>query len=150
MAEQLKHSGQTEKGMALVLVLVFTAILLSLGAVLITNAVSEKLIASYNTIDTKLYYITEAGAEAGIAAVNQVYAGEDFDLEIILSNSLNGGSFKVTFEESSNDFIDEERYLVDIVSVGTLDNYNKVLTVTVHFLEDEANIHHWHKPTPLR
>lgn len=125
--------------MALVLVLIFTAALMVLGAALLTFAVNEKLIASYNAQDIRLYYIAEAGAEAGIALLQ-----EEFNYSGVLNGSVGGGSYKVSFYD-----IDSSSR--DVVSVGTLNGYNKTVTVTIELLggdinENTAVIRQWRNP----
>lgn len=138
MTEHKSYLNCTDQGMALVLVLVFTAALLVLGTALITYAVNEKLIANYNSQDIRLYYIAEAGIETGIAALQQ-----DFYYDGNLSGSLDGGSFTVSFKtvDSCNR---------DVISVGTLDGNKKTITLSMELKTDQdepiAIVKEWYKP----
>jgi hypothetical protein len=135
-------SHQRNQGMALVLILVFTAALMVLGAAIITFAVNEKLIANYNALDIRLYYIAEAGLEAGIAVLQ-----EDFYETSVISGTMGGGSYNVSF-------ISIDTYSRDIVSVGELNGYTRTLYVTMELLATDDNravfVRQWHKPYPLR
>lgn len=130
--------ARADQGMALVLILIFTAALMVLGTALLTFAVNEKLIANYNTLDIRLYYIAEAGAEAGIALLQ-----EEFNYSGDLSGSIGGGSYKVSF-------FDIDSYSRDVVSVGTLNGYDKTVTVTMALDgeadENSAVIRQWPNP----
>lgn len=79
-----------EKGSALVIVLIVTSALLILGGALTALSLSEQLIAHNQEQDAKLYYITEAGIEAGVAAL-----GCSRDYEGPLSGCLGGGGYSV-------------------------------------------------------
>ena len=138
MAEHKSYFGRTDQGMALVLVLVFTGALMILGTALITYAVNEKLITNYNSKNVRLYYIAEAGAEAGIAALQQ-----DFYYNGNLSGSLDGGSFTVSFKTVNS-------YNRDVISVGTLDGNKKTITLSMELktvqTEQIAVVKEWYKP----
>ena len=138
MNNNRKLFASADQGMALVLVLIFTAALMVLGTALLTFAVNEKLIANYNTLDIRLYYIAEAGAEAGIALLQ-----EEFNYSGDLSGSIGGGSYKVSF-------YDIDSYSRDVVSVGTLNGYDKTVTVTMALDgeadENSAVIRQWLSP----
>ena len=114
------YSGCPEKGMALVLVLVFTAVLMVCGTALMTYAVNEKLIANYQGQDMVKFYLAESGVEVGLAALQENFY---FDSEI--RGTLPAGSFRVTFE----DVTETERR---IISEGLIEDYSLVLNVTVH------------------
>lgn len=58
-----------ERGSLLVMVAVYTAVLLMLGGALLTCAMTEQLIACNQEEEMRLYYIAEAGIEAGVAAL---------------------------------------------------------------------------------
>jgi hypothetical protein len=110
--------------MALVLVLVFTAALLILGAALLTNALNEKLITSYQKQELQQQYLAEAGLEAGIALLQA-----DFYYNQVLAGTLMDGSFRVTFENAG---ADSRR----IKSAGTVDSFTYVLQVEVYLKPD--------------
>ncbi len=112
------------RGMALVLVLVFTAALLLLGMALLTNALNEKLITSYQKQELQQQYLAEAGLEAGIALLQA-----DFYYNQSLTGKLMDGSFQVTFENSGTD---SRR----IRSAGTVDDFTYVLQVEVYLNPD--------------
>jgi hypothetical protein len=110
--------------MALVLVLVFTAALLILGAALLTNALNEKLITGYQKQELQQQYLAEAGLEAGIALLQT-----DFYYNQVLTGTLMDGSFQVTFENSGA----ESRC---IRSAGTVDAFTYVLQIEVYLNPD--------------
>jgi hypothetical protein len=80
-----------ERGSVLVMVLVFSAALLILGGALITYAVNDNFIARHQEHDTRLYYIAEAGIEAGVAALRKNYS---FHRNI--EQEIGGGSYHAT------------------------------------------------------
>jgi hypothetical protein len=137
MIERCNQIRGSEKGMALVLVLVFTGALLVLSTALVSFAVNEKLITNYNSLDIRLYYIAEAAAETGIAALQNdfQYAGE-------INGSLGEGSYNVTFTAINN----QQR---DIIALAVLKGYSKKLRITMELIEadgeDAVLIRQWHK-----
>ena len=80
--------SEVDRGSVLVIVLVFTASLLILGGSLMTYAVNDKYIARHQEESTRLYYIAEAGIEAGVAALRKNYS---FHLPI--DREIDGGSY---------------------------------------------------------
>ena len=130
--------SRDHQGMALVLVLVFTAALMVLGTALNSFAVNEKLITNYNSIDIRLYYIAEAGAEAGIAILQQ-----DFNYSEALNGTVGGGTYSVSFTTIGS-------HQREITTVSTLENYSIKLKVTVEIVEtvtgDIFQINEWHRP----
>ena len=60
----------SERGLALVVVLVFTLLIFASGAVLLEVALKENLVAGYHTGDIKQHYLAEAGLEAGLYCLN--------------------------------------------------------------------------------
>lgn len=79
-----------ESGTALIMVLLVAGSLLILGGALSSITVNESLIARNQEAQWQLYYITEAGIEAGLAAVNRCfhYSGN-------IMAETGGGSFEV-------------------------------------------------------
>ncbi len=121
--------------MALVLVLVFTAALLSFGAALLTYAVNEKLIASYHGQDAAKYYLAESGLEVGLAVLHK-----DFYYGPELRGSPDAGTFTVSFSDLS-----ENRRM--IISEGQLGEYSLTLNVVVEYTpEDGVVIIDWQAP----
>lgn len=124
--------------MALVLVLVFTAALLVLGGALLTNAVNEKLIANYNSDEIRLYYLAEAGVEAGIATLR-----EDFSHSDKLSGTLGDGHYQVSFLDVNAD-------CKEITATALLGHYTKTIRVTVTRQEsageEEVYLIRWIRP----
>lgn len=112
--------------MALVLVLVFTALLLVLSSALLTNAVNEMLIANYNSDDIRLYYLAEAGVEAGIATLR-----EDFSYSDPLSGTLGAGHYQVNFLAVNTD-------CKEIVATASLGQYSKTIRATVTLSESNG------------
>jgi len=113
-----------EHGIALVLVLVFTAAIMLLGTALLTNALNEMLITGYQKQELQQLYLAEAGLEAGIAMLQA-----DFFYNQPLTGDLMDGSFRVTFENSS---ADSRR----IRSAGTVDEFTYVLQIEVYLHPD--------------
>ena len=118
---------RNDKGMALVLVLIFTAALMVLGTALISYAINEKLISNYNSLDIRLYYIAEAGAEAGIALLQK-----DFYYSGDLKDTIGEGSYTVTFKTI-------DAYSRDLISKGELNGYSKTVSVSMALLEENEN-----------
>ena len=108
-----------EKGMALVLVLVFSAVLMVCGTAMITYSVNEKMISNYQNQDTFKYYLAESGVEIGLAALQN-----DFFFDAEIRGTMTEGSFTVNF----TDVTENERV---IISEGFLEDYCLVLHVTV-------------------
>ena len=79
-----------ERGSLLVMVAVYTAVLLMLGGALLTCAMTEQLIACNQEEEMRLYYIAEAGMEAGVAALACF-----FDYDRPISGSVGDGSYHV-------------------------------------------------------
>lgn len=82
------HRG--ESGSILIIILVFTAALLIAGGALTIIVFTESRIAHNQERDAKLYYITEAGIDAGVAAL-----GCRYDYDGPASGGLGGGNFQV-------------------------------------------------------
>ncbi|MEW5785536.1 MAG: hypothetical protein AB1767_10765 [Bacillota bacterium] len=112
-----------ENGMALVMVLVFTCALLLLGGALLGYSFNEKIIADYQAQEAALYYITEAGLEAGLAAL-----GQDFYRQESIHGELNGGYFSVQFSKISSG----KR---QVLSSGSYNGFTRTLAVTAEHLK---------------
>lgn len=129
----MRRKAMRERGAALVMVLVFTGALMLLGAALLTYSFNEIIIADYHAREAVLYYIAEAGLEAGIAALRQ-----DFNRMEGLAGELAEGHFTVVFSD-----ISPERRL--ITSTATEQSRGFVKTVSAELLyepaggEDEAD-----------
>ena len=115
-----------ESGMALVLVLVFTGLLLTIGSALLSFAFNEKQIASYQTQDIRQFYLAEAGIETALAVLNENFYDRD-----PFSAELGGGVFSVTFEET-----DTNRLLIH--SSGSVEDGKTTLTVVVEHLDNSG------------
>ncbi len=122
----MKAERTSAKGMALVLVLFFSTTLLLLGTVLISFAFNEIIISGYQEEEVRLYYIAEAGLEAGLAALQN-----DFNRQVPLNGALNGGSFQVNFTAP----VPGKR---GISSEGSLGRYRKTITATATLALPEA------------
>ncbi len=128
-----------QKGMAVVLVLVFCTALMVLGSALITYAVNEKLITAYNNSNIRLYYIAEAGIEAAVAVLHA-----DSTFTGLLSGELNGGSYQS--EISSLNQPD-----IMVVSRASLEQYEKYLTVILEIDgEGSLKIKQWEKASAIK
>lgn len=112
------------RGIVLVLILVFTAVLLLLGAALLSNALSEKLITGYQKQELQQQYLAEAGLEAGIAMLQ-----EDFYYNQSLTGALMEGSYLVTFENCGSD-------CRRIRSAGTVEEFTYLLQIDVYLKPD--------------
>ena len=86
--------GRDSRGSVLVIVLLVFAGLLILGGALAAVSYTEMLIAHNQEQDLKLCYITEAGVEAGIAAVQS-----SAQCSGPIEGEIGGGSYKVQVEE---------------------------------------------------
>ncbi len=85
-------------GMALPLVLIFSAALLAFGAALLNYSLNERLIAGYYIQDIKKYYLAESGLEAGYAVLQ-----DNFHFQGTLKGALDEGTFTVRFIDISSD-----------------------------------------------
>lgn len=145
-----------KEGMALVLVLVFTAALMILGTALISFALNEILIADYNNRDIRLYYLVEGGAEIGIAVLK-----EDFYYEQDISGSMSGGTFIVSFsdeyqhfhdqkeDEEGEDYYENNDQIRFVRCIGTLKDFSKTLSIALIITEDnQVIIKNWYKAFP--
>jgi hypothetical protein len=83
------HNNQGERGSALVMVLIFCAALLILGGALSTLTLNDNFIAANQVEDSRLYYITEAGIEAGVAAVSRYFNYSDE-----IEGQIDGGGYE--------------------------------------------------------
>lgn len=128
-----------QKGMAVVLVLVFCAALMVLGSALISYAVNEKLITAYNNSNIRLYYIAEAGIEATVAVLRA-----DNTFTGLLSGDLNGGSYLTEVNSL-------EQSEIMVISRASLDQYEKYLTVILEIGEDDSlKIKKWNKASAIK
>ncbi len=145
-----------DKGMALALVLIFTAALMILGAAVITFAVNERLITAYNNSDIRLYYIVEGGLETGLAVLR-----EDFYYNDELNGSLREGTFTVYFtdeyqhynenrkDEEEEEYFENEDKIRFIRCVGTLGENSKAMSIAAE--QDEQGrlyILRWYRIFP--
>lgn len=105
--------------MALVLVLVFTGLLLTIGSALLSFAFNEKQTSLYQAQDIRQFYLAEAGIETTLAVLN-----ENFDDRNPFSAELDGGLFSVTFEETATNRL-------FIHSSGSVEDGKTTLTVAV-------------------
>jgi hypothetical protein len=123
---KLSFIGKEERGMALVLVLVFTGLFLTIGAALLSFAFNERQIACYQTQDIRQFYLAEAGIEVALTVLN-----ENFYDRHPITGELGGGVFKVAFEEAaSNSLI--------INSTGSVEGGKTTLTVAVEHSDDRG------------
>ncbi|MDW7740193.1 MAG: hypothetical protein SCJ97_09090 [Bacillota bacterium] len=121
-----KFNNQT--GMALVLVLVFTSLLLVLGAAVLNYAATETLIARYQVQDIEKFYIADAGIEAGLTALaNDYYIGQT------ITGNIMDGIYHVTFINLSGD-------RRKVVSTGTIDEFSLTIEVSVSLCPEEGLI----------
>ncbi len=80
------------RGSALMAVLIVVAALLFVSAALLDLSLNEQKIAAHQEKEISLYYLAEAGVEAGIAALK-----EDYMFQGPLTGLLNQGSYRVRF-----------------------------------------------------
>jgi len=130
-----RYNRSGEGGMALVLVLVFTAALMVYGTALLTYAFNEKQIAAYYCQDPAKHYLAESGLEAGLAALHK-----DFYYDREIRGSLDEGTFTVSFA-------DDTEYRRLIISEGLFEDYSLVLTAVVEYdPENGPVIVEWQAP----
>ena len=135
--------GSDECGSVLVIVLVFVAALFLLGSALLIMTVTENIIAYNHERDIKLYYITEAGIEAAVAALNSCC-----DCDGPVCGSLGGGSYYAEivdepglgeehpyFERLPLQLAEGERL---VISTGELEESSLVLAVIVEMAGEPA------------
>lgn len=128
-----------QQGMALILVLVFSAALMVLGSALISFAVNEKLITTYSNSNIRLYYLAEAGIEAAIALLQ-----EDSTFTGTLNGQLNGGTYQADINSS-----DQSEIIVR--SRASLGKYDKYLTVILEVCEEgQLKIYKWQKASAIK
>lgn len=126
----------SERGSVLVMALVFTAALLILGGALSTYTLNENLIAHKQEEETRLYYITESGIEAGVAALSRFFY---YDWPI--SGSIDGGSYNVRIVQSpglpeSDPYYEKVPHPITpdqrlVISEGNLNGKSMVMAVIV-------------------
>lgn len=146
-----------QEGLVLATVLIFTTALMIVGAALAGYAVSEMIIADYNTRDTAIYYILEGGAELGIAVMKK-----DFFRDELLSENMAGGSFTVYFndeyehfypggiDEEGEEYYENEEQVRFVRSIASLDGVEKTLTVAL-VIDDElenVDVLRWYRAFP--
>lgn len=128
-----------QKGMALVLVLVFSTALMVLGSALISYAVNEKLITTYSNSNIRLYYLAEAGIEAAIALLQ-----EDSTFSGTLNGQLNGGTYQADIDSS-------DQSAIIVRSRASLGKYDKYLTIILEAGEEgQVRIKKWHKASAVK
>lgn len=113
---ELKYN---QLGMALPLVLIFSAALLAFGAALLNYSLNDKVISDYYSQDVTKYYLAESGLEAGFTILQS-----DFYYQGIICGSLGEGIFTVNFIDTA-----PEKRL--IVAEGKLDSYSLTLKMLV-------------------
>jgi hypothetical protein len=124
-----------DRGMALVMVIVFTGALMVLGSAMLGYAINEKLIAGYHAQDLQKYYIAESGIETGLAALRHNHSYSE-----TINGSVGEGHFSVTFSD-----LPGYRRLVN--SEGWLKDY--CLTISVIVCTDPVagiTVCEWIKP----
>ena len=133
--EHLKNFMNTRDGMALVLVLVFTLLLLAAGAALLEMTLKDLKITGYHAADIKQYYLAEAGIETSLFLLNSgIFIPDD------LHHIINDGSFAVSFAD-----FDHESII--LYSTGSIGRGSTTLTVRVEQSEDGIyRIAEWIKP----
>lgn len=126
------------EGMALAMVLIFTALLMILGVAVLGFAANERLIAGYHSSDIRLFYIVEGGLETGIAVLR-----EDFYYPGELTGSIEEGVFTVFFSDeyehykANSDDEEGQEYYEGLESVrfvrcvGTLGEHSKVRSIAL-------------------
>lgn len=128
-----------QKGMALVLVLVFSATLMVLGSALISYAVNEKLITTYSNSNIRLYYLAEAGIEAAIALLQ-----EDSTFAGTIKGQLNDGTYQADINSS-------DQSAIIVRSRASLGKYDKYLTVILEVNEEgQLKINKWQKASAVK
>jgi len=111
--------SSNQRGLALPLVLIFSAALLAFGAALLNYSLNDKIISNYHSQDVTKYYLAESGLEAGFAILQN-----NFHYQGVICESLDQGSFTVSFID-----ITPDRRL--IVAEGKLEEYSLILKMLV-------------------
>jgi len=125
----------SQEGMALVLVLVFTLLLLAAGAALLDMALKDQQVTGYHSADIKQYYLAEAGIESYLFLLNSSsFTGED------LNYTHGDGSFTVSLH-------DHDQEISLIYSTGSTDRGSTTLAVSIEQSDDGSySIAEWIKP----
>ncbi len=127
----------SESGSILIIVIILAASLLIIGGALLTLAWSENLIACNQEQESRLYYITEAGIEAGAA----ICCCDSDDI----SGSIGGGSYAVRVVKppglpEGDDWCDELPHRLAagqrlVISEGSLEGNVMIMAVIVEVEE---------------
>ncbi len=135
--------GSDECGSILVIVLMFVAALFILGSALLVITWTENIIAYNHERDLKLYYITEAGIEAGVAALSCCcnceepicgsVGGGDYHVEIVDEPGLDQGHPYVNRIPCR--LIEGQRL---VISTGSLEGSSMAMAVIVEITGDSS------------
>ncbi len=144
------------EGMALALVLVFTALLMLLGVAVLGFAANEKLIAGYHSSDIRLLYIVEGGLETGLAVLR-----EDFYYTGELTGSIEEGVFTIFFsdeyehykaeghDEEGQEYYEGDDSVRFVRCAGTLGEHSKVGSIALKKDEQgRVTVLRWYKIFP--
>ena len=115
----------SQSGMALVTVTIFTFVLLVLGTTFLTLATSERVLTSEEVQRAQAFYLAEAGIEKAIAFMK--VAGNEYFVGAINEN-FGDGSYSVTV---SDDLL---RAVKIIASTGIFQGEQKTITVEVQLV----------------
>lgn len=144
------------EGMALAIVLVFTALLMMLGVAVLGFAANEKLITGYHSSEIRLFYIVEGGLETGLAVIREdfYYAGE-------LTGSIEEGIFTISFsdeyehykmeghDEEGQEYYEGDDSVRFVRCVGTLGEHSKVRSIALEKDEQgRVTVLRWYKIFP--
>lgn len=129
-----------EKGIVLVMLLIYTAVLLLLGSFYLNHVITELHISSNFEENIRAYYAAEAGIEMGFALLNENFYFESEGLNIF--EEIGEGCYEVFIGE----IIEGER---QITSKSYINNARGIIKVTVTeagLPETGAVVKTWLKP----
>lgn len=99
----------SERGMALVMVLIFTLLIFTAGAALLDMAFKENLVARYHAAEIRQHYLAEAGLEAALHLLNcggtpqdLHYASEEGAFDVHFNANEPGAAFSVASSGSTS------------------------------------------------
>ncbi|MBU0534526.1 MAG: hypothetical protein KJ887_07035 [Candidatus Omnitrophica bacterium] len=114
-------------GMALAAVMIFTVILLILGAAFLKLATDERILANNDVQRAQSFYLAEAGVQRALAHL-KVAGNEYFTGVLYLNQSFGSGTYSVTVAD------DIARGVKIVTSTGNFAGEQKTITVEIQLL----------------
>jgi len=134
MIKWFQKANKKENGFALVVTLIFSALLLLLAGTLISFANTEITIAGYLSEDINIYYLAEAGIEIGYAVL-----ALNFNHEEQVTVEFPNGNVTITFSE----YLDGK--IITSQAVGS-DSRKTISILVNHDPDDVLMITAWLRP----